>query len=322
MPVKFENESSLKDAIKDVRSDASGVTWVLATHVDNNPEVVRFVGSGTGGYEEIASNLNENSVFYALYRVTQKIDLSTAVKFVYVYFIGEQVPALQRGKIGSAQADVKPLFTPFHIDFEITQQNEIDSDTINRKIGEASGKMDNVRDGPNYDKANERGFTSTSTKQSGKKQSSFGFQGQGDSAGGNIDIDSSVTDAINDLRNDKTDTNWLLISYRDGDVKKPLILLASGKGGVEEMNSSLTPDLIAYGLIRVIDLIENIKTVKYVFLYFIGADVSIMKKAKVSTNKGAVTGILSPYHVTFEVSSTNELSDEILLQKSSRKQWI
>jgi len=174
--------------------------------------------------------------------------------------------------------------------------------------------MDNVRE-VSYDKTNERGFTSTSTKQSSKKASSFGFQGQGESAGGNIAIDSAVTDAISDLRNDKTDTNWVLISYQDGDVKKPLILVNTGNGGVEEMNSNLAPDLIAYGLIRVIDVIENIKTIKFVFVYFIGADVSIMKKAKVATNKGAVTGVLSPYHVAFEVSSTHELSDEILLAK-------
>jgi len=71
--------------------------------------------------------------------------------------------------------------------------------------------------------------------------------------------------------------------------------------------------MIGYGLIRVVDVIEGIKTVKFAFITYVGHEVSVMKKAKVSTNKGSVAGVFAPFHVTLEVGSTNELSDEILL---------
>jgi len=79
-------------------------------------------------------------------RVTQKIDLSVTVKFVYIYYIGESVPALQRGKIGTAQYEVNKIFSPFHSDFSITRPEEISMELINNQIDAASGKINFVRD--------------------------------------------------------------------------------------------------------------------------------------------------------------------------------
>lgn len=46
---------------------------------------------------------------------------------------------------------------------------------------------------------------------------------------------------------------------------------------------------------------------------YIGPEVSIMNKAKATTNKGSVNSSFAPYHVTLDFSSTHEVSDEILL---------
>ena len=64
--VKFENESSLLDAIKDVRSDATEANWVLAAHVDNSPDTIRLAGSGSGGVDELSSGFDDNAVMYGL----------------------------------------------------------------------------------------------------------------------------------------------------------------------------------------------------------------------------------------------------------------
>jgi len=147
------------------------------------------------------------------------------------------------------------------------------------------------------------------------KKSNFGFQGQNSEtkSAATIASGSEVTDAISDVRNDKSETNWLVTAYVDNDLKKPLKLVSSGNGGVDDLVNYLTSDLIAYVFIRVIDIIEGIKTVKFAFITYIGPDVSIMKKAKVATNKGGVTALFNPAHVTLEISSPNEISDEILL---------
>jgi len=43
-------------------------------------------------------------------RVTEQIDLSTTVKFVYVYFSGEQVPFTKRGRMGVVHGSVRQHF--------------------------------------------------------------------------------------------------------------------------------------------------------------------------------------------------------------------
>jgi len=313
--VKIEEESVLIEAIKDVRNDGTETNWVLAGHVEGNLDTVRLVGSGTGGVDELVSRLDTATIQYGLVRNSQKIDLSTTVKFIYIYFVGANVPALQRGKIGTAHGEIKKHFHPFHIDFEITDPGEVDTALLEKKLNENSGKVNNVREVSHETTVHERGFTSGSTKSSAPKKSNFGFQGQSaESKGGSqIPVRQEVTDAIMDVKKDKSETNWIVTSYEENDTKKPLKLVASGTGGVDDLVDHLGTDLIAYVFIRVIDIIEGIKTVKFAFITFIGPDVSIMKKAKVATNKGGVTSLFAPAHVTLEISSPNEISDEILL---------
>ena len=43
-------------------------------------------------------------------RVTQKIDLSTTVKFVYIYFVGDEVPYVMRGKFGVVFGQARSYF--------------------------------------------------------------------------------------------------------------------------------------------------------------------------------------------------------------------
>jgi len=313
--VKIENEAALLDAIKGVRNDNTETNLALAGHIEGNLDTVRLVGSGKGGVDDLVAHLDSATVQYGLVRHTQKIDLSTTVKFIYIYFVGANVPALQRGKIGTAHGEIKKHFHPFHIDFEITDANEIDNTLLEKKLNENNGKVNNIRDRSYESSAHERGFTATSTKTAVPKKSNFGFQGQNSETktAASISASSEVTSAITDVRNDKSETNWIVSAYEDNDTKKPLKLVASGSGGVDDLVNHLSSDLIAYIFIRVIDIIEGIKTVKFGFITFIGPDVSIMKKAKVATNKGGVTALFTPAHVTLEIASSHEISDEILL---------
>jgi hypothetical protein len=138
---------------------------------------------------------------------------------------------------------------------------------------------------------------------------------------------------ILDVRNDKTPTTWILVSYENNDIKKPLTTFAKGSGSVDhELKSHLKSDQILYGLVRVVDQIDNSATVKFAFIFWIGSAVSHMAKAKISVQKGrswkatttvriadfllgGVAKLFSPFHVDFNVSEARELSDDILLAK-------
>ena len=244
---------------------------------------------------------------YGLLRVQQKIDLSTTTKFVYIYFIGEKVPALQRGKIGTSQSAVKSALSPFHVDFEITNPSELNTEIILNKVAETSGVVNKTKDVSH----------ATSETSSGHKKSAFGFQGNAPESRGSagLTLEQDLLDAIADVRNDKTETNWALASYQGNDVKKPITLVAKGSGGVDELSSNFTSDMIGYGLIRVVDVIEGIKTVKFVFIIHIGSDIPITKKAIIATHKGGVVDGFGAIHLTVEISGSQEISDEILLAK-------
>lgn len=305
----FVDEEAFHSALKSLRDNTSQTEWLLVGHAENSNEAVHLVGSGSGGYEELSANFDESSVMYGLIRVIQKIDLSTTTKFVYIYFIGEKVPALQRGKIASTASAVKSSLSPYHVDFEITNVSELSTELINQKVAETAGVVNKSME-----------VKHSTESSSAKKTSSYtgGFQGfQGNNAkvraSAGLTIDQSLLDAIADVRNDKTETNWALGGYLNNEVKKPIQLIAKGNGGVDEITPHLASDIIAYGLIRVVDVIEGIKTVKFVFLVHIGSDVSITKKATIATHKGGVIDGFGAIHLTVEISG--EISDEILLSK-------
>ncbi|KAJ3087545.1 hypothetical protein HK102_010814 [Quaeritorhiza haematococci] len=89
-----------------------------------------------------------------------------------------------------------------------------------------------------------------------------------------VKIAPNLADALKDIRNDKTSTNWILGSYEGGNIQNQIILVGSGDGGVEQMIPLLKPDEISYGLSRVVDVIDGHPTVKFAFIQFIGANVS------------------------------------------------
>ena len=44
----------------------------------------------------------------------------------------------------------------------------------------------------------------------------------------------------------------MVCSYEDGNVKKPIVLMGSGSGGLEELKDKFMDDNVAYALFRVV----------------------------------------------------------------------
>ena len=49
--------------------------------------------------------------------------------------------------------------------------------------------------------------------------------------GADLIISDDLVSAIAEVRNDKEPTNWVVAGFEDGDLKKPLMLVAKGEGG-------------------------------------------------------------------------------------------
>ena len=94
-------------------------------------------------YFDIASLLNH------YFGVTTKVDLSITIKFVYIHWIGDEVPFAKRGKFNIVHGSAVTFFEPFHVDFDITTKSEISETLIRDKVEMAAGNANFVRSG-NY----------------------------------------------------------------------------------------------------------------------------------------------------------------------------
>jgi len=132
--VKFGDESTIRKAIQDVRSDATGTNWVLLTYDGPNSSTIVLAGSGDGGSEELISHLKDDNIGYGLVRQQEKYDDSSRVMFAYVNWVGENIPRMQKARLGTHTGAVKGILTPYHADIDATNHSEISPEIITSTI--------------------------------------------------------------------------------------------------------------------------------------------------------------------------------------------
>ncbi|CAB4002606.1 1-acyl-sn-glycerol-3-phosphate acyltransferase epsilon [Paramuricea clavata] len=314
--VEFENEDDFKNAISECRSDNFETNWVLARHVDQNPNLVTLSGFGNGGAEELKESLEDDSVMYGLVRFQEQIDQSSTVKFVYIHWIGKQVPFTMKGRYGIVRGSVNKSFQPHHVSVETDNVSDLDHEALLNVINENSGTKNKVLDAEQASerKAYDRGFTGRETGNN-KKRVTGGFTGFQGKSGASVKFDDSVHDAASDLRSDTTETNWFVAGYQDGNPKLPLICLGSGSEGVGGITEILTNDIVGYALCRVTDVVDDISTVKFVYIQWVGDNVKPLVKAKTSTHKADLEQIFHPAHATIFANSQDEISESEIMDK-------
>lgn len=322
--VTIVDEVAWKQAMARVRSDSDDTNWAVFTHENQDPSRVKFIADGKGGASEFAEEFKDDGVFYGLLRMEHTIDMSTAIKFIYVHWVGTSVPFAKRGRFGVVSGSVKNLFNPFHLNIETNIHSDLSESNVMTLMEETAGTTKNkVLDASEGISRPERGFTSSSSAKRGSgigssnNYSSTSVQ-KVSSSGGAVNFDEQVAGVIADVRNDSSETTWCLVSYQDDNFKKPYIIaLGSGTGTIEEINDVglLKDNMVAYGLYRVTDVVDDIPTVKFVYIQWVGNDVKPLSKAKISTHKGALEEMFYPTHVTFFVTSTSEITQAAVMDK-------
>jgi len=112
----------------------------------------------------------------------------------------------------------------------------------------------------------ERGFTATSAV---KRQDNRAEPRSVAPAGVAVDAGPDVADAIAEVRDDVTPTNWVVVGYGDdGNIKKPLSVVAKGTGDVDELKQHFDDTQAMYALYRTSDTYDDIRTVKFVYIYW------------------------------------------------------
>lgn len=114
----------------------------------------------------------------------------------------------------------------------------------------------------------------------------------------------SIREAYEDVRDDKTDTNWAVFKY-DG---KSLCHNSSGTD-YNEFQGKFTEDERGFGYVRCTTGDELSKRYKFALITWIGENVSPMQRAKISTDKLLVKGIITSFAVEIHPSDADELKE-------------
>jgi hypothetical protein len=334
--VSVFDEERFQNAIADVRADSVETTWALFAHHESSPNVIECVGDGSGDMRDMVDLMDDAQFMYCLVRLEQAFDMSTTVKFAYVILGGKDVLFVRRGKFGVVQGAIEGLFSPYHITVEVDTKDDITQELIETKLQETSGTKSKVLEASEAKVRPERGFTSgtttkadstgsTPTKSShmvgiGRAGSSFGgVSGKAKGSGGVV-ISEEVRAAVADVVANSSETVWCVASYEGGNTKKPIVLLGSGSGGsesVDEMKALCPDNGVAYGYIRMTDVVDDIPTVKFVYIQWVGETTKPMDKAKSATHKGAVEEVFSPAHVAIYASAKSDVTQRLLVDKVS-----
>jgi hypothetical protein len=132
------------------------------------------------------------------------------------------------------------------------------------KLEETSGTRNKIIEGA-VEGRQERGFMAGSTVKRVDKLEPRSVA----PAGMEVKASPEVAAAIAEVRDDVTPTNWVVVGFEDnGNIKKALVVLAKGTGNVEEMKQHFDDGQAMYALYRTTDIYDEIKTVKFVYIYW------------------------------------------------------
>lgn len=116
----------------------------------------------------------------------------------------------------------------------------------------------------------------------------------------------AIREAYEEVRSNLSDHEWAVFKF-DG-----LKIVCSAKGqGFEEFCGEFHDDERAFGYIRIQMGDEMSKRSKFLFLTWIGPEVGVMQRAKMSTDKSIIKDVINNFAVELQVETSVDLDLEM-----------
>jgi len=142
--VTFIDEEAIQHAIKAVRADNDETDWMLMGY-EGSSNNIKLVATGLGDLDELITHLKDDQILYGLYRTTDTIDNTVAVKFVMIVWVGEKVPIIRKARITTHKGDVTNCLGQYHVDVHCSNLGEINEDIVKDLVQRASGTANLVK---------------------------------------------------------------------------------------------------------------------------------------------------------------------------------
>lgn len=141
--VQFEDEEGIRKVIAQVRADNDETDWMLVGYETNTK--LKLIGSGSNGMDELLTYLKDDQIAYGLYRTTDTVDNTVAIKFVLIIWVGEKVPIARKARITTHKGEVTTFFGQYHVDLNCSNLEEISEDIVRELVQKASGTRNYVK---------------------------------------------------------------------------------------------------------------------------------------------------------------------------------
>jgi len=122
-----------------------------------------------------------------------------------------------------------------------------------------------------------------------------------------------IAEAYNEVRNDKSDTLWLVCTYEGNSVT----LKETGED-YDDMYKYFTDDDRAFAFLRVIMGDELSKRAKFAFIQWTGPNVGALKKAKCGTDKAEVKRVITSFAVELMADTKDDIKMETIRDELQR----
>eukprot|EP00069_Balaena_mysticetus_P015447 bmy_22517T0 len=130
------NGPALREAYEQVVNEKSPTDWALFTYEGNSNDI-RVAGTGEGGLEEMAEELNSGKVMYAFCRV--KDPNSGLPKFVLINWTGEGVNDVRKGACANHVSTMASFLKGAHVTINARAEEDVEPECIMQKVARASG---------------------------------------------------------------------------------------------------------------------------------------------------------------------------------------
>jgi len=127
--------------------------------------------------------------------------------------------------------------------------------------------------------------------------------------------DPQIAEAYQDVRSDKSETNWVLIDY-ESDRSDTLKVTATGSGGLTELREHLDDSKASFAYVRVtFSNDRESRREKFILVTWIGSGCKVMRKAKISVHAADVKTVLRVYSIEVPAKEKDDLKEDPIIVK-------
>jgi len=127
--------------------------------------------------------------------------------------------------------------------------------------------------------------------------------------------DPTINEAYLEVRDDKNDTNWLLLDY-ESEKSDKLKLSQVGTGGLTELREALDDSKASYAYVRITYANDKESTrQKFILVVWIGPNCKVMRRAKISVHSADVKGVLRVYSIEVAAREKDDLNEDPIVTR-------